>query len=303
MIIKSWSAIVEPGSSIPPSKSPNLLLWSDDDGFSVEVCGTGNQPEYRLCFWDEVNAQINTQQKTIHITPLTPVTTPATLEHLLHDQIYPRLLAHEGQLVLHAGAVDLDGQLAVFLGDSGMGKSTLVASLYQAGAVLLNDDTLVVSGEADGFYGQAIYQGLRLLPDSLASLFSQQTKTRPMAHYSPKQRLDVAVHTGQDSSPRPLGALFFLAPEDGSEAISLRRMSAAESCMAIISNSFSLDPTDPLLARNKLQQASALANGVAAFELSYPRDYAALPQVHARIRTQMAECQAHQSITSDNETP
>ena len=175
----------------------------------MEACGTINQPEYQLCFWDEVNARINPQQKTIRITPLSTATTSATLEHLLHDQIYPRLLAHEGQLVLHAGAVDMDGKLAVFLGDSGMGKSTLVASLYQAGAALLNDDTLVVTAEADGFYGQAIYRGLRLLPDSLASLFPQQTETRPMAHYSPKQRLEVAVATADRQPTASLGRAVF----------------------------------------------------------------------------------------------
>jgi hypothetical protein len=254
----------------------------------VAVCGSGNQQEYHLSFWDVVNARINPQQETIRITPLSAATTSATLEHLLHDQIYPRLLAHEGQLVLHAGAVDMGGQLAVFLGDSGMGKSTLVASLYQAGAVLLNDDILVVTDEPNGFYGRAIYHGLRLLPDSLASLFPQQTKTRPMAHYSSKQRLGVAVATEQDRRPRAMGAMFFLAP--ASDAIGLRRMTAAEACMGLITNSFSLDPTDTALARRKLQQAAALANGIPAFEFSYPRDYTLLPQVHAAIRAQMAEC-------------
>lgn len=294
---KNWSAIVEPAPSIHPSKSSNQLLWSDEDGFSVEACGTGNQPEYKLCFWDEVTARINPQQKTIRITPLSPATTPATLEHLLHDQIYPRLLAHEGQLVLHAGAVKIGDQLAVFLGDSGMGKSTLVASLYQAGAALLNDDTLVATAEANGFYGQAIYQGLRLLPDSLASLFPQQTKTRPMAHYSPKQRLDVALASEQDSRPRALGALFFLAP--ASTAIGLRRMTAAEACMGLITNSFSLDPTDTALARHKLQQAAALANGIPAFALSYPRDYNILPQVHTAIRAKMAECRPQPDLKGE----
>jgi hypothetical protein len=192
----------------------------------------------------------------------------------------------------------IDGRLALFLGDSGRGKSTLVASLYQAGAAMLGDDALEISNDGHDFHGQALYRGLRLLPDSLSTLFSQQIETRPMAHYSDKQRLNVTVPEDHDSSPQPLGALFFLAPpNDESPAINLRRMSAAESCMAIISNSFSLDPTDPTLARNKLQQASALANGVAAFELSYPRDYAALPQLHARIREQMAECLPSKSAT------
>jgi hypothetical protein len=252
-----------------------------------------------LRFWNQIAARINLPEKTVSITPFSPKVTPATLEHLLHDQIYPRLLAHEGRLALHAGAVEIGGKLALFLGESGMGKSTLVASLYQAGAHLLNDDALVIDQVGHGFTGEPIYKGLRLLPDSLASLFPQQTETSPVAHYTSKQRLNVTLEAKDESSPKPVGVMFFLAPATDGQTISLRRMSAAEACMGIITNSFSLDPTDQQLAKQKLQQAAALANGVPAFELSYPRDYAMLPQVHAQIRACMA---AHASPLSQAST-
>jgi hypothetical protein len=296
-MLSNWFTSVQPVPDKKPQNQSAKKLWSDHGGFVVTRCGSGSEPDYVLRFWDDVIARISTHQKTVHITPLSPKITSATIHHLLYDQIYPRVIAHEGRLVLHAGAVEISDQLAVFLGDSGLGKSTLVASLYQTGSPLLNDDTLVVSGEAGSFSGQAIYRGLRLLPDSLASLFPQQTETHPMAHYSPKQRLDVAVATKEDSLPKPLGALFFLAPTADLQEIALRPMTAAETCMGLIANSFSLDPTDTRQARNKLLQASALANGVAAFELSYPRDYSALPQVHALIRSQMSECRPQTAAT------
>ncbi|SDT95908.1 hypothetical protein SAMN05216296_0890 [Pseudomonas pohangensis] len=274
----------------PTSATASKLLWTDDDGLTLMQYGSDTEIEYQLQFWDEAVALIDPQQKTIHMHALSPDSTPATLEHLLHDQVFPRLLAHEGQLVVHAGAVAIEGRLALFLGESGLGKSTLVASLYQAGASLLGDDALLVSADHGSFYGQSLYRGLRLLPDSLLSLFPAQTETRPMAHYSSKQRLTIAVPENQNTSPQQLGALFFLEPPSSDQEITLRRMSPAESCIALIRNSFSLDPTDSLLARGKLQQASALANQIPSFALSYPRDYASLPQVHAKIRTQMAEC-------------
>lgn len=301
--IENWSTVFDQSPSPSPVELPFRVLWTDEEGLSLKQSGTGKAIEYQLLFWDEAASAINPQQKTIRMIPLSADTTPVTLEHLLYDQVYPRLLAHEGRLVLHAGAVEISGKLALFLGDSGMGKSTLVASLYQAGAPLLNDDTLVVSQDASGFSGQAIYHGLRLLPDSLASLFPGETETRQMAHYSPKQRLNVAVPNSQETAPQPIGAMFFLAPATDEQTITLRPMSAAETCMGLISNSFSLDPTDLLLARKKLQQASALANGVAAFELSYPRDYTALPHVHATIRTQMKEYSASFPTSQQEETP
>ncbi len=54
--------------------------------------------------------------------------TPATLQHLLFDQILPRLIAHAGRLVLHASAVGASAGAILFLGGTGQGKSTLAAS-------------------------------------------------------------------------------------------------------------------------------------------------------------------------------
>ncbi len=58
---------------------------------------------------------------------------------------------------------------------------------------------------------------------------------------------------------------------------------------AIISNSFALDPTDKELARKKLTDAGKLANEVPAYEISYPRDYARIPDVHAAIFEKLAQ--------------
>jgi hypothetical protein len=299
-MLKHWTTRLDGRPEDIPRAAAGEPLWHDGDGLFLHKSGSDDTAHYQLHFWDTAVAVVHPAQRRLSLHPLAAETTPDTLEHLLHDQIYPRLLAHEGELVLHAGAVDMDGRLALFLGDSGMGKSTLVASLHRAGAGLLNDDALVLRQAGATFAAEAIYRGLRLLPDSLAELFPARTETRPMAHYSAKQRLNVALQPTDNSAPKTVGALFFLAADSHAAQISLRRLSAAETCMGLISNSFSLDPTDTRLARHKLQQAAALANGVPAFELSYPRDYVSLPQVHARIRAQMAECRP-QSTTATTE--
>lgn len=49
-----------------------------------------------------------------------------------------------GLCALHAAAVEIDGSCVVLPGDSGRGKSTLVAALVAGGAVLVSDDTVVL---------------------------------------------------------------------------------------------------------------------------------------------------------------
>ena len=124
---------------------------------------------------------------------------------------------------------------------------------------------------------RAVYPSLRLLPDSVTHLFGETAQTSTMAHYSEKRHVRVA---GSDATV-PLGMLLFLAPP--APDIALRRMTVAEACMALVKNSFALDQTDKLWGVANLRRASALAAAVPAYTLSYPRDYAALRDVHAAI--------------------
>ncbi len=202
---------------------------------------------------------------------------PETLNHLLHDQVMPRIIAHQGDLVLHAGSIVIGSMAAAISANTGRGKSTLTASLHAAGNPILGDDALIVTADDSGYHVRAVYPSLRLLPDSVAHLFGDAAETRTMAHYSAKRHVTVE---GSDATV-PLGMLIFLAPP--APDISLRRLSVAEACMSLISNSFALDPTDKVWATANMRRASALAAAVPAFSLSYPRDYAALPDVHTAI--------------------
>lgn len=63
------------------------------------------------------------------------------------------LLAHlRGAIPLHGSAVVIDGRAAVFIGGTGLGKSTVAASLCDlAGASLLGDDAVTLERVADRF--------------------------------------------------------------------------------------------------------------------------------------------------------
>ena len=65
-----------------------------------------------------------------------------------------------GQLVLHASAVAVEGSAVAFVGDSGAGKSTLAAMACLGGADLVTDDVLRVEPHHGGFQ---CYRGARAL--------------------------------------------------------------------------------------------------------------------------------------------
>ena len=122
-----------------------------------------------------------------------------------------------------------------------------------------------------------LYPSLRLFPDSLSRLFPAAPVTSAVAENTDKRRVPFEVGPPE----APLLALFVLA--DPADTIRAERLTPAEACMEIIANSFSFDRNDPAEARGRLARAADLARLLPVFDLHYPRDYAALSDVHACI--------------------
>lgn len=169
------------------------------------------------------------------------------------------------------------------IGKSGSGKSTLAASFNRAGYDLLGDDAVIISWHDGEPFARSVYPSLRLLPDSLAALLPDAHPTTPVANYGSKRRLSVPVDSKATPEPLPIAATFVLGPPSTDGRVHIEPLSIATTCMALVANSFALDPTDPDRAALRLRSASALANKVPAFALSYPHDFAFLPEVRGAI--------------------
>lgn len=262
------------------------VRWTDPTGPLV-ICyvESADCAHYRLRHTDEVVVDIIGDHRMI--TRVRPGLSRMTLDHFLADQVLPRVKAHSGDFVLHAGAVRVDDAAIVLMGASGRGKSTLVSSFDRAGFALLGDDAMVISGLGDRPRTKAVYPSLRLLPDSIAALFSESWTTTQVAHYSSKRRIDVPLPQAGSTESVPIAAIFVIAEPIADAQISLRRMTIPQACMTFVENSFALDPSDTRRAGERLADASALAGRVPAFELSYMRDYGRLAEVRERILDQL----------------
>jgi hypothetical protein len=211
-----------------------------------------------------------------------------TLTHLFADQVLPRVLAHEGALVVHGGAVQIGPTAIAVVGRSGQGKSTLVASFGQSGHAILGDDALIVSSLPPPTVS-AVYPSLRLFPDSLDAVYTVSPEVSAVAHYSTKRRVAVPARDDIAGSTLPLSAIFTLAPTPLDGRIAVRKATPVEACMTIVEQTFALDPADPREMVRRFTAAAALANTVPAFAISYPRDYHRLPEVQDMIVHQLAD--------------
>lgn len=272
------------GSRELPGDWPETQIWTDEQGSLIlsRVDDDANE-RYRLRLSNQISVDIRFDELLVcEHSVSSPVAQP-TREHFLIDQVLPRILGHQGRLVLHAAAVRVGDQAILLLGTSGSGKSTLAASFHSAGYALLGDDALIVSWSTAVADVRAVYPSLRLFPDSIEALFSDAVATASVAHYTPKRRVSVPLKDGGEDRALPIRALFVLGPHSRDSTVLVKRRSVAQACMALIENSFVLDPTDTSRAPSRLRDASKLAGEVPAFDLCYPRAYSALPDVQAAI--------------------
>jgi hypothetical protein len=209
---------------------------------------------------------------------------PSTIQHLLVDQVLPRVLTHRGRLVIHAGCVGTPHGAIAFLGDSGAGKSTLCASLTLAGAPLLGDDAVVVRQSQLGtFLVEATYPGLRLHPESIAHHFGATVGSTSVAHTTEKLRVSDATFV---MGPLPLRRLYVLAvsgPEASSGKIEIAPLPQSQAFLALLRASFQLHLDDQERSRGIFERIAALMDAVPVRRLSYPREFARLADVRQAL--------------------
>ena len=212
-----------------------------------------------------------------------PGVAAASVRHFLLNQVLPRLLSR-GALVLHASAVAAGSGAIALIGPAGHGKSTLAASFASSDdARLIADDGVLVSsiGGLPALLGA--YACTRLRSDSAAAVGRDGRRVLDEAPRGAKQVMRVGTESPDLDGPVPARGFFLLeTARTGERQVRVERLGGTASVMAVVANSFILDPDDRDLMRRQFSAAAALVgSGVPFFAVSYPRDFAELPRVRA----------------------
>lgn len=212
-------------------------------------------------------------------------TPPQSARHVLLDQVLPYVVALDGDLVLHASAVTVGAAGIAFVGESGMGKSTLATSLGQDGHGILTDDCAVVHWVDGTPVIEPSYPGLRLWPESADHLLVDDDggERAPMAHYTPKVR---AVPEGlrfvEEGAPLRGVLAIDHAPDDDPGLVAVTPLRPGEAAFAMVESAFVLaDGADDRAAI--FDRFTRLAAAVPAARITVPDDFARLPAVRRAV--------------------
>ena len=212
----------------------------------------------------------------------TAATSGSTVEHLYLNQVLPLALSRQGQLVLHASAVELGDRGVAFIGESGRGKSTLAASFATNGSRFLTDDGLQLHWSEGRCLITPSHPSVRLWDDSQNALIDHAVSRAPAVDYTAKVRLLAGDQIAFCAEAQPLRRVYFLG--DGTaQALEIGDVAPTEALMALVKNSFLLDIEEQQLLAWHFDEMVRLAALPIFFHLDYPRRYEDLPQIRAAI--------------------
>ncbi|MDE3154721.1 MAG: hypothetical protein KGN76_06440 [Acidobacteriota bacterium] len=285
-----WTFVAHPSQTAAPRghwfhqwRLPSRRLWLS--------LGRAAGGEYLLRFHHLADFELDVGERRIACHP-TGGTAPATIRHLLLDQVMPLVLGTPPRLALHASAVRTPQGVVAFVGPAGAGKSTLAAALGRSGWDVMADDCLIVETMGAGAV-QAVpsYQGLRLWQDSLRALYAgPRPRGRRVAGYTRKQRLDAAA-AGLTfcSAPAPLARLYVLGrSRRTAPAVQVERLSPREAVIELLRFTFHLDVEDRPAVVARFDRAARIAERVSIRRLRFQPDLNRLDQWRAAVQADMA---------------
>ena len=264
--------------ALSPSISNSITNWTTqshvDDG-SPWLQVAKHRSSYLVRFVGLVDFEVKVPEREIIVYGMTNEYKD-TVIHLLLDHIVPRVVAHEGMLMLHAGAVAVGQQAVGFLGPTGAGKSTLIASFCNRGYPLLSDDCLPLMLQDSDVIAYSGYPGLRLWDDSIANIAEKKMPiAQNVAHYNNKKRIDLTQSTTLFCEhPLPLGALFVLSSTNETDQdISVSPISSREAVITMVKSTFKLDASDKRGNQREFESYVQISQQVPIYQLNYSHRY------------------------------
>lgn len=205
---------------------------------------------------------------------------PASVRHWLLDHVMPRALDLRGVNPLHATAVATKEGVLAFLGSTGTGKSTLAAALATLGAELVSDDCLVLEQREGSIMAVPSYPGLRLHEDVRDAL-QLHAALRPVAHYTPKQRLTETVPLARDQ--QPLLAVYLLSRSEADGPPEFVPLGPADATMALAGSAFRMDVERRDQHRQQLRFFAEVARRVPVRRCLFHSDLSTLRELGSSI--------------------
>jgi hypothetical protein len=243
---------VTPDVVIEYGKTPETLIHPQIKGVRYQA-----SPGEFLLHVDGVARYYVQDGRTITIMPEADVGVDDILLFLMGSAM-GALLHQRKVLVLHAGAIDVDGESVIVAGPSGIGKSTLAAGFHQRGYPFLADDVCAIT-TANG--RPAVIPGfprLKLWADVLKKLRTDKNELKSVRWGKDLEKYFLPIDSIHDA-PVPLKSVFVLETTN-IDKMEITMLKGAEKIDPLIGNTYRMRFLQGLGGKKEhFQQCAAVA--------------------------------------------
>jgi hypothetical protein len=188
------------------------------------------------------------------------------------------VLGHQrGIPPLHASAIDVPDGCVAFVGDSGTGKSTLVAALAATGHQVIADDVCFLQVSSEG--GAQVWPGvnrLRLWEDAIVALGCNRAGAEAVWRGWDKYFIPIP-RPRNPTAPRHLRRVYQLHAASDGDGAGVIRLNGAAAVEVLIHNIYRLDLAEYMgFKRAAFNVCAAVARHVQVFRFSRPMGLQAL---------------------------
>jgi hypothetical protein len=226
--------------------------------------------------WDKVGRILIQGGHEVLVDP-EPGVPDDDLQPFLTGPVLAVLLHQQGNFVLHASAVAINGAAVLFLGSKGDGKSTLAAHLQVRGHQLISDDIVPVSF----FDTEAVilpgFPRLKLYEDAIVAV-GERPDRYPLIHrYVDKRSFRYSEEFPQ--GPLKLVGVYILTDSD---RVRLEPMNPSSSFIEVTKHSFLNRFLAAMNSRQEhFKQCDQLVRSIPIANLSRPHHFEAMDEVCA----------------------
>lgn len=250
-------------------------LWSDETGCWAEFYRTDGGYIFRMLGLADFFVSSDGNHCICYPVPDIDI---ETQNHIFRTQVQPFLWNRQGKLVFHASCIEHENHAYAFMGESGMGKSTLAAALAKSGKKFLTDDGLLINRSRDHYVAHPNDPSLRLWDNSHAALLSPDVPIAPAISFSNKLRMLASPEIPHCDKARTLKAVFALI-NNGVDELTIRPLKGAQRHLAYSNCSFNLDVWDKASMAKTFKNTANIASNMPTYTLDFPRRFDDLPMV------------------------
>jgi hypothetical protein len=201
---------------------------------------------------------------TFYRAPATPI---GLISILITGSIIAYLLSATGRLVLHASAVEVNGEALAFIGQSGQGKTTMATLLCAEGHALVSDDLLPVDIRGDQVMCVPAGRELRVREkvEALLERFDPLTSR----YRTVDERHAVRART-TTADELPILSVVIPWPDREAGQVTAQRLTPGEAVMTLAQYQRIEGWTSPVLLRAQFGAISAVVRSVPVLAMRVP---------------------------------